>query len=120
MRGVAARRRVPVDLAHVVAGLVGTDPVELEAGPTPVAAVVAAHPAADSTVEREFELVDEPVGDGARPRSRRRPCSPTDPCQVRGSGHAVVSPAISRRGAGTSVMTLEITLSAVIPSARAA
>ena len=125
---------VPVDLADVVAGLVRTDAVELQAGAVAATEVVAAHLAADPPVERQLELADEPVGDRAGPGPGRRPVAPADAGQVGGRRssagprrgrpdrrrHAVGSTAISRRGAGTSERTRSMIVSAVIPSARAA
>ena len=87
--------------------------------------MVAGHLAANAPIERQLELPDEPVGDRAGSGSRRGPVAPTDAGEVgartlrTGKGHAVGSAAISRRGAGTSVRTRSMMVSAVIPSARA-
>ena len=72
VRGERPGGGVPVDLADVVARLVRPDAVELEAVAAADAAVVAGHPATDATVQRQLELADQPVGDGARPRPGRR------------------------------------------------
>ncbi len=87
--------------------------------------MVAAHLATDPAGHGQFELADQPFGDRSGPGSGRGPFPPAEPAEVgrRGArgdvGHADVSTAISRRGAGTSERTRSMTVSAVMPSARA-
>ena len=132
LRGEASGGGVPVDAADVVARLVGTEPVELEAFAETAAAVVAGHPATDASGQRDLEPSDEVVRDRARGRDGRgfepvRPRRPGPrsaarrsrrrPCHAR---HAEISPAMSRDGARTRVSTRATIESGVIPSARAA
>ncbi len=117
---------VPVDASDVVAGLVRTDPVQLHAGASAAAEVVAAHLAADAAGHRQLQLADQPLGDGPGPGTCRGSFASAEPTEIgrggaRGAfGHADVSTAISSRGAGTRVRTRSMTVSAVTPSARAA
>jgi len=69
---------VPIDPADVVARLVRTDPVELEALAVAATEVVATHPATHPPVERQLELAHEPVGDRARARPGGRSVAPAD------------------------------------------
>ena len=117
LRDAGTGRRVPVDPADVVARLVRPDAIEVQPLPEAAAAVVAHHPAADPAAERELEPSDQVVGDRPGTRSGGRALAPGGSSEV---GHAVGSIARSSCGAGTSLMTRAITVSAVTPSVRAA
>ena len=117
LRDAGAGGRVPVDAADVIARFVRPDAVEVQPLPEAAAPVVAGHPAADAPAERELEPPDQVVGDGAGTRSGRGPLAPGGSSEV---GHAVGSIARSSCGAGTSLMTRWMTVSAVTPSVRAA
>ena len=58
LRDQAPCGRVPVDPANVVTGLVGAQPVQLEADAQPESSVVAGHPAADAPGQGQFQALD--------------------------------------------------------------
>src|SRR5262249_31340837 len=72
MRQAGARSDVPVDAAHVVAGLIRADLMELGAEPGERRAVVAGEQAVDAARDRELEGLEALGCDraGARPRGR--------------------------------------------------
>jgi hypothetical protein len=75
MRLAGARRDVPVDPAHVVAGDVGTHHRELGARPQEIRSEVAREQALDTPPHRDVERAEEPFRHRAGARAcRRRSC----------------------------------------------
>ncbi len=116
LRDEAACRRVPVDPPDVIAGLVGPEPVELEADAQAQPAVVAGHAAADPSRQREFEAPDEVVRDWPRAGPRGGSAAASDTGEI---GHAVGSAAKSSCGALTRPRIRATTKSGVMPSVSA-
>ena len=115
VRLVRTGRREPVDLAHVVARLVGTHLGELGGDAELARAELTAQDAVDASAHGQVERAQRGLGQRARARlvgsPRRR--------EIGNTGHATAWRARSSRGISTESMTGSITWSAVMSSASA-